>query len=239
MPQSCHSAVCKSFAKAAEALPVCSPSGQGRHPASNLTAWQRHLCRWSAGRTVGTPPRLWQRPAMRKQMIDRDFPVSDEPGTFRLPDRGKGPRADNRELLAQQVAADVERHAAALADKTYRSPWSRRAHRGHPALWRARCVQRQIGAGAMGESLDRLNRIGSLGIDQRIGAELLGARQPFSADVKRDHARAHGHGELRRRQPDRTLPDDRDGVRAAEIYPAQRAIGSASAAGNRCAGREA
>ena len=75
-------------------------------------------------------------------------------------------------------------------------------------------------------------------VDHFVGAEFLGAVQPLRVDVERDDARAHRLGELRRRQPDRPLAEDRDRVVAGDPDAPQRAIGRAGAAGDRRARRE-
>jgi hypothetical protein len=60
--------------------------------------------------------------------------------------------------------------------------------------------------------------------------------QPLRVDVERDHPRAHGLGELRAGQPDRTLAENRYRIAAGEIHAPQRAIGRPRAARDRRAG---
>ena len=76
-------------------------------------------------------------------------------------------------------------------------------------------------------------------IDRLPGAELLGARQPLRADIEGDDAGAHRRRELRRRQTDRPLAEQRDRVVAGDFEPAKRAIGGSGAAGDRRSAREA
>ncbi len=90
----------------------------------------------------------------------------------------------------------------------------------------------------MRQVLDRGRSVIAARIDQRVGAEFLGARKPLGADVERDDARAHRCGELRRRKAHRALADNGDGVAAGEIDPPQRLVGGAGAAGDRRAGGE-
>ncbi len=61
-------------------------------------------------------------------------------------------------------------------------------------------------------------------VDRLPRAERLGPRQAFRAHVQRDHPRSHGGRQLRGGEPDRPLAEDRDGVVARKIGPAQRAI---------------
>ena len=74
------------------------------------------------------------------------------------------------------------------------------------------------------------DRIVGRRIDQGLGAEFFGARQPLGADVERDDAGAHRRGELRRREADRPLADHGDGVAAGKLHAPQRLIGGAGAA---------
>ena len=86
---------------------------------------------------------------------------------------------------------------------------------------------------------DRGDRVVGFWIDQRVGAEFLGALEPLGAHIERDDAGAHGGGELRRRQPDRSLADHGNGIAAGEIHAPQRLIGGPGAAGDRRAGGKA
>src|SRR5579862_668383 len=135
---------------------------------------------------------------MRKQVLDCDLAVGDEAGTFCLNKSGERPRSDDGELLAQQVRADVEAHAAAFADKTRDTPCPSTAYRGQASLRRAGGVERQIGTQAVCQRLDRGDRIISLWIDQGIRAEIFGARKSLRADIKCDDTSTHCRGELRR-----------------------------------------
>src|SRR6185437_3118588 len=56
---------------------------------------------------------LIERPAMGEQAVDVDPASRDEVGAFGLADAREGPGRDQGELLTQEVAADVERDAAA------------------------------------------------------------------------------------------------------------------------------
>src|SRR5260221_6185176 len=96
---------------------------------------------------------------MSEQLVDRDLAVGDEAGAFRLPRRREGPGPDDGELLAQHVAADVERHAVALADEAHRSPGPRTLYGHQPSGRRARGVEGEIGAESVGQILDRRDGI--------------------------------------------------------------------------------
>ncbi len=136
------------------------------------------------------------------------------------------------------MRADIDMDVAAFADEAHRAPHLGAADRVQPGLRIARGVERQIGVTSVGEILDGGHRIVRAGIDRRIGAERFGALEPLRADVERDHFRAHRLGILRGRQPDWPLAEDRDGVVAGKVHPAQRAVGGAGTAGNRSPRRE-
>ncbi len=57
-----------------------------------------------------------------EEAFDIDFAVDDELGAFGLADRREGPGGDDRQLLAQHVGTDVDRHIVAFADKAHRAP---------------------------------------------------------------------------------------------------------------------
>src|ERR1700681_2589930 len=91
---------------------------------------------------------LRQLPTIREQMLDVDLVVGDEARTVGLDGRGECPRADDGELFAQHLRADVDGHVAAFADETDDSPGPRAAHRDQAAVRRAGRVERAVGAGA-------------------------------------------------------------------------------------------
>src|SRR6266446_9427396 len=66
--------------------------------------------------------RLVELPVMGEQAVDIDFSVDDELGAFGLADGREGPGGDDRQLLAQHVGTDVDRHIVAFADKAHRAP---------------------------------------------------------------------------------------------------------------------
>src|SRR5438128_2124484 len=94
--------------------------------------------------------RLVQFPLVGEEAVDIDLAVDDKLRAVGLALPGEGPRGDDRQLLAQHVGADVDRHIVALADKTYRAPHLGAAHRGDAALGLARSVEGEVGA-AMGQ----------------------------------------------------------------------------------------
>src|SRR5215472_14789368 len=113
---------------------VCPPDKASSRPSRQNSGHHKHAL---AARLLIENPirllRLVQPPAVAEQVVDRKFSLCDEGCAFGLPDLRKGPRADNGELLAQQIAADIQGHAAALADKANRSPRPCRPNRDHPA----------------------------------------------------------------------------------------------------------
>ena len=70
----------------------------------------------------------------------------------------------------------------------------------------------------------------SANVDDHVGAEVLGHPAPFGRNVERDHARAQGRGQLRRRQLDRSLSENGDRLAALKVEAFQRAPGGAGAA---------
>src|SRR5215469_6697138 len=140
--------------------------------------------------------RLVELPLMREQAVDIDLALDAEARAVGLALPREGPGGDDRQLPAQHVGADVDRHIVALTDKTHRAPHLGAAHRGDAALGLARGVEREIGA-AMRQILDRADRVVRARVDRLPGTELLGARQPLRADVQGDDAGAHRRGELR------------------------------------------
>ena len=76
--------------------------------------------------------------------VDGDAAVGDEARALGLADGREGPGADQRHLAAQQVGADVERDAAALADEAGLAPGAHAAHR-LPARAAARTRRRATG----------------------------------------------------------------------------------------------
>src|SRR5258706_11232469 len=86
--------------------------------------------------------RLFQLPAMREQLVDVDAAIGDISGAVRLADGRESPRTHQRDLPAQQVAADVERDAVAFAHEARFSPGANAAHRLGSRLRRGRRVER-------------------------------------------------------------------------------------------------
>ena len=72
---------------------------------------------------------------------------------------------------------------------------------------------------AVRQVLDRGRCVPGFRIDRGVSTELLGALKPLGADIECDDARAHRRRKLCRRQADRSLTDDGDGVAAGEIHP--------------------
>src|SRR5262249_1965218 len=162
-----------------------------------------------------------------------DLAVDHETRAFRLADRGKGPGADQCDLAPQQIVAHVEGYAVAFADEAARAPGPGRAHGACPRARRPGGVEREIGAAPMGELPDRRDCILRLRVHYLRGTELLRALETLLADVEGNDPRTHRDGKLRRREADRPLAEDRDGVAAGEIHPPQRAIGRAGTARDR------
>src|SRR5260370_12197057 len=80
---------------------------------------------FAAGLAVEQPIgllRLRKLPAVREQTIDGDLAIEDEARAIGLDDCGEGPGADDGELLAQHVRADIEGHAAAFANEPHDTP---------------------------------------------------------------------------------------------------------------------
>src|SRR5580704_7036036 len=72
--------------------------------------------------------------AVGEQPPERDLPVGHETRALPLTHAAEGPRGDQGELLADEVAADVEGRGAALAHEAHPAPGGRALHRGHPRL---------------------------------------------------------------------------------------------------------
>src|SRR5207302_6163949 len=128
---------------------------------------------------------LVELPLMGEEAVDVDLALDDEARTVGLALPREGPGADDRQLLAQHVRADVDRHIVALADEGDRAPYLGAAHCGDPAFGLARRVEREVRA-AMRQILDRAHRAVRAWIDGLPRDELLGALQPLRADVERD-----------------------------------------------------
>src|SRR5580700_1781561 len=77
---------------------------------------------------------LVELPTIREQMLDVDLVVGDEARAVGLDGRGERPRADDGELLAQHLRADIDRHVAAFADETGDAPGPRAAHRDQASI---------------------------------------------------------------------------------------------------------
>ena len=97
----------------------------------------------------------------------------------------------------------------------------------------ARAVHGGLGAVAVGQLVDGLDRIGVLRVDHRVGPELLGEGEALRRDVHRDDARAHGMAEHGGGEPDRSLAEDGEGVAPRGVDALQRSVGGAGAAGDR------
>src|SRR6516165_7368675 len=180
---------------------------------------------------------LVELPAAGEQLLDIDLALDDKARAVGLPLPREGPGADDRQLLAQHVGADVDRHIVAFADKAHRTPDLGAAHRRYATLGLARGVEGEIGT-AVGQVLDGTHRVVRTWVDRFPGPEFLRASQPLGTHIERNDARTHRGGELRRRQADRALAKQRDRVVAGNLQPAQGAIGGPGAAGDRRSGRE-
>jgi len=66
------------------------------------------------------------------------------------------------------------------------------------------------------------NVVAARRIDRHVGAKIAGVHEPFRAGVERDHPRAERVRTLRRRQPERPLAEDRDGLVGGQVEPLQR-----------------
>src|SRR6185437_475848 len=134
---------------------------------------------------------LVELPAMGEQLIDVYAALDRKARAFGLDDVRKCPGCDQRQLPAEQMRADVDMHVAAFADEAHGPPYLGGADRVQPRVRIARRIERQVGVTAVGEVLDRRDRIVRAGIDHGVGAEDLGPIEPLLADIKRDHSRAH------------------------------------------------
>src|SRR5262249_19630455 len=128
---------------------------------------------------------------------------------------------------------------AAFADKTHSAPCASAAYRRQATFRRAGSIERQIGAQAVGALLDPGNRGLRAGVNEDVGAKLLGAREALFAHIQRNDARPHDRSELRCGHADRSLANDGDRVPFPEIHSPERLKGSAGAAGNGRAGHKA
>ena len=82
----------------------------------------------------------------------------------------------------------------------------------------------------MGEFHDRFDRVDDGTVDQLIGTRLSGECEPFARQIDRDHPRSHVPCEQRRAEPDRTQPEDCDGLASREAHAREGGECSAGAA---------
>ena len=164
--------------------------------------------------------------------------IGDEARALRLDHAREGPGADHRELLSDHVPADVDGHAAALADEADRAPGAGRADRGGARRLGAGAVEGQIDALAVGQLLERGDGIVGRRVEHGLGSHLLGQGPALGRGVERDDASAHGRAQLGGAQADRPLAEHGERVATRDVHAAQRLIRGAGAAGDRSPGRE-
>src|SRR5262249_56464218 len=99
----------------------------------------RGLCVEAAVGLVG----LLDAPAVGEDALELDLVVGDEARAFEHAHGAEGPRADQRDLAAQEVGADVQGDVAALADVAGGAPGSYAAHGGAARRRRARAFERE------------------------------------------------------------------------------------------------
>src|SRR5262245_51936724 len=116
---------------------------------------------------------------MGEELVNSDVAFDDELGALGLPLPRKRPRADQRDLPAQQVWAHVERDLSALTNIAGRSPGSCPPHRRSARLTRARSVERFVCAFPVGQLADRLDGVVGARIDHFVRAELAGESAPL------------------------------------------------------------
>src|SRR5262249_13163465 len=85
--------------------------------------------------------RLLEVPAMSEETVHLDPAVRYEARAFGLTDGGKSPRADQRDLPAQQVIAHVQCHVVTLTDEAGLAPRSNAAHGLRAGRRGGRCIQ--------------------------------------------------------------------------------------------------
>ena len=71
---------------------------------------------------------LLELPAVREEAVDVDAAIGDVAGAVGLADGREGPRADQRDLPAQQIVADVQGDGVAFADEAGLAPGAHAAH---------------------------------------------------------------------------------------------------------------
>src|SRR5437667_329657 len=94
-------------------------------------------------------------------------------------------------IFLASFALSSSRQGVAFADETHRAPGARAPDGGETARRRARGVERQVGAAAVGQVFDRRNGVARARIHHSVCAELPRAGKPLGAHVERDHPRAH------------------------------------------------
>src|ERR1044071_2151553 len=178
---------------------------------------------------------LLDAPAVGEDALEVDLVVGDEARAFEHAHGAEGPRADQRDLAAQEIGADVQSDVAALADVAGAAPGLDAAHGGAPCGRGARAFERERDAFAPRQVLDRLDGVLLRRIDERVGAEVAGETEALGGGLHGDDTRAHRVPEQRGREPDRTLAEDRQRVAPRDSHPAQRRVRGAGAARHGCA----
>src|SRR5215471_2346987 len=126
---------------------------------------------------------LLEAPAMGEQLAQRHLAVGDEAGAFLLAGVGEGPGGVERDLAAEEILADFERHVVALTDEGDAAPRVGAAYGLRARLREARAVHRALRTVAVGQVVDRADGIGLAWVDRVLGAQIAGQRQPFRRDV--------------------------------------------------------
>src|SRR6266446_8555401 len=126
--------------------------------------------------------RLVEAEALGEEAAQRDLPVRHEPRTLPLAHAAEGPRGHEGELLANQVAADVEGGGPALTHEAHAAPGGRALYRGHPRLGQPGAVHGSLRAFPVSQVPDRLHRIGLPRVHHRVGAQLPGQMEPLVRD---------------------------------------------------------
>ena len=137
---------------------------------------------------------------MREDALEVDILVVDEPGALGHAHRAEGPRADERDLAAQQVGADVELHVAAFADVAGGAPGLHASHCGLARRRGAAAFEGEVDAFALCLFTNALQNVFARSVDDPICTEVLGQLHPLGTRLDGDDSQAHRCAEQRRAQ---------------------------------------
>ena len=169
---------------------------------------------------------------MREERVEVDAVVDDELGALGLADAAEGPRAVDRQLLVDDVGADVEGGGVAFADEADAAPWGCALDGVGASVRVTGAVERGGCAFAVCEVFDGATGSSAAG-SMTVSAPKSEASLRRSGEKSTAMTRAPiAFASSVRAEAHRSLAVDGEGVAAGDVKAAQGVEGGAGAAGD-------